>query len=499
MGNKSTAPAKSDHSSAPQEKLGHLRTSLAIITKLKTHLIQEERRASALAENGDVKTAISVLSPLEEKTTKELEKADAEKNATRRFFTGGKIKRNIDAEKIAIKSLIEKINNLLAAQKKLLPPDTTSSAPLTDTHIASAVEGGTGLNNAGSITHKAEESPTRIAPLPTRPKAVSSAQPSEEHLTADALKPKRSSSELQLDVEGKPDVSIDAVDSSPTINPPSTPEDEAHSEDHAERLLPAAEDGVFTTAINVDRHALEEECTGLSEDDSPHRRSHRELEGSVSDKCRHSSDSSENEEDEEYEEYEDYDSPQLRHREGLDDEDEDLSEISNEYIEELSQLKQLMRSKRAFNDSTELGQFLRQVIKLAEEIKKTNINEAKIAISRTYLYLTGKMSHEVYHGIASNMQGKPSPKLSALGAAMMALSAAVFALGIILAPSFLTIAASAAIAATGYGLFAKGQQATGLSLSMLELEKANKIASIDFEDREEEENESLLIPSGKAA
>ena len=477
MGNKSTAPAKSDHSSAPQEKLGHLRTSLAIITKLKTHLIQEERRASALAEIGDVETAVSVLSPLEEKTIIELKRADAEKNASRRFFTGGKIKKDIDAEKIAIKVLIEQIKDLLIAQKKLLSPNTTSSALPSEIHLAVAVEGGTGLNNASLITHKAGESPTRTDPLPARPKAVSITHPSEEHLTA-------------------PDVIIDTVDSSPTINPPSTPEDAAYLEEHAERLLLVAEGDVSTTAINVDRHALEEECTDLSEDDNPHRRAHRELsdeEESVGDKYRHSPDSGENEEDEEF------DSPQLMHREGLDDEDEDFEEITNEYTEQLSQLKQLMRSRRAFNSSTELGQLLRHVINHAEEIKKTNIKEAKIALSKTYLYLNGSISHEVYQGIANNMQGKPSPKLSALGAAMMALSAAVFILGIILAPSFLTIATSAVIAATGYGLFAKGRRATGLSLSMLELEKANKISSIDSEDREEEENETLLMPGGKAA
>ena len=58
---------------------GHLNTSLKIITELKSHLINEERRARLLAESGDLTTAITVMSHLEQYAKDKLADADREK------------------------------------------------------------------------------------------------------------------------------------------------------------------------------------------------------------------------------------------------------------------------------------------------------------------------------------------------------------------------------------------------------------------------------------
>ncbi len=507
---------------------GHLNTSLKIITELKSHLINEERRARLLAENGDITTAITVMSYLEQYAKDKLADVDREKTASRKFFTGGLTKRAIVSEKKAITTCLQNIKAFLDAQLKLVLPAAATSAPTTDMHSTRAA--GTGIDIVNTHAPKIIASAPITDPLPLQPSAISDDSMPVEHIVHQP-KGRTTGSPLGVEESIKPTVSPEVLASSPTIDPPSPTtaisdalklaEPKASGTHQPEVItgesLLAVEEPASSVANAVDRHALENDVdierhslddtdrSVLDDEESNHSAfgdevevdstqpsPHRKL--SDSRRLRFSEELSDDEDEEE--DYVEDNSPQLRSHRELDD-DEDMEEIQKAYHLELKELRAFMESKRAFNKETELGQLLLSVIDLAEEIKRTNIIDAKHALEKTNLYVNKKIKHETYHDCASDVQGKPSPELKALGAAMMALGAAVFAIGLIFAPTILTFAASAAIAATGYGLFAKGKQATGLSLSMLELENANRIANVD-DDAEAEELEPLL-GRGKAA
>lgn len=118
---------------------------------------------------------------------------------------------------------------------------------------------------------------------------------------------------------------------------------------------------------------------------------------------------------------------------------------------------------------------------------KKDLTEALI---QTYHRLTGNLPPKAYEDIAETMQGKPSLGLQILGGVMLALAAAVVALGVVYFPVLLTAAAvltltgatativtastlgvtGAGLAAGSLGLFAAGYQ-KGLSRDMRTLDE----------------------------
>ena len=165
------------------------------------------------------------------------------------------------------------------------------------------------------------------------------------------------------------------------------------------------------------------------------------------------------------------------------------SEQERAYKTALAELKTLKTTPPSISIDSAISNLILEVERLKAKGDE-DINELTEALKKTHLRLIGDLDHESYEVIAKTMQGHPSTKMMILGGFMVALALAIATVAIVCAPALLGLAGtistgtivatgitatvtSIAIAATGFGMFAKGAKQKGLSAAMSHVDKTH--------------------------